>query len=139
MGQKFFIGIKKEIKMNRTESRRGLRIVLLSIMGMAFVSFFLWLDWYSGTNTKVAMADSERLMGTITYLGELPWNVEEYPLRAIIVCDGQKTFVRDNSKFGTAIVGCGYFLSQGVKIEYSANWMTGEGKVYFPKISISTE
>ena len=139
MGQKFFIGIKKEIKMNKKfTSNKVIIIVALAFVSLLGASILAFVDFGNGISSANAQTN-EKIIGTITYLGELPWNVEEYSLRAIVICDGQKIFVKGGEKFGTSIIGCSYYMASGIEVEYSPNFLTGDGKIYFKKIVTTTE
>lgn len=108
----------------------GVFFLFVAILIIFFAGVFL----YDATKSKyeqVATNASNTLLGSMTYLGDLPWSVSEYKLRAILVCGGLKIFVTDNQDYGTIALGCGYYIAQDVDLIPKPDLIRGEGYIRF--------
>ena len=91
----------------------------------------------NGRKTKyepLANQAASKLIGSMTYLGELPYSAHEYTLRAIIFCDGINHFVDNNEKFGLMVLSCSYMMAHDVELIPKYDFLNNDVLIQFKKI-----
>ncbi len=117
----------------KTKGSENIRVVVLVLIASALVCGFILIDNSYTEKSLRAEAAGNQLLNSMTYLGQLPWDANEYKLRAILVCGENKLFVENGGKFGTSALGCGYLIANGINIETAKGFLDPEGYVSFKK------
>ena len=122
-----------------TKGKERWRVILIVVAVIVIVAGVILYDSFQTRNATIADNAANTLLNSMVYLGNLPWNVQEFNLRAVMICGDQKIFVKNNQDFGTSALNCGYYIAQGVFVEPGANLWTGEGTIRFAKEAIINE
>ncbi len=118
------------------KKRSDIWVIYAIVLIIGAIIFIFALDARRVKYEPIALNASNTILGSMTYLGDLPWSVSEYKLRAILVCNGLKIFVTDNQDYGTIALGCGYYIAQDVELIPKPDFIKGEGYIRFQKESI---
>lgn len=121
---------------SKIDYKRLGRVILIVIIAIIIVWAFIKYDEFQTKNGIRADYAAQDLINSMEYLGQLPWNVSEYRLRAILICPGAKVFVDNGKDLSTSALNCGYYLAEGVTIEARTNVWNGDGTVRFSIIPI---
>ena len=135
MNPKFKI---RRCKMEKGKSNFGL-IMIVIVVTIALVVGVTQYDSLQKKNGPIADYAANTIMNSMEYLGDLPWDIQVYNLRAVLICGGQKIFVKNNREFGASALNCGYYIAHGVYLEPVSNLLTGEGTIRFAKEKILNE
>ena len=115
----------------KIDLKRIVRVILIVTIAILLVWAFIKYDEFQTKNGIRGDFAAQQLIDSMEYLGQLPWNVSEYHLRAILICPGAKVFVDDGKDLGTSALKCGYLLAEGVTVETRSNVWNGDGTIRF--------
>ena len=113
--------------------KEKIRVIVILLVAGLLVTGFIWLNNSQTASAKRAEIAANQLLGSMTYLGQLPWSTDEYDLRAVIVCNEMKLFVTNGKKLGTSALGCGYLIADGINVEAVTTAFGSEGYISFQK------
>lgn len=122
---------------NKIDYKRLVRILLIIALATLLIAAFLWYDQRITKNFVMADRAANTLSSSMYFIGYLPWNAEDDSLRAVLKCDTETIFVRNNKTLQTTAIDCGYYLAQGIILEPVANGWSGEGSIRFIKDGIN--
>ena len=107
----------------------GLLIVLF-----AFVIAIMIVQSINERYQENAIENAEVIYSTMSHQGYLPWNVEDYRLRAVLQCPNSVTiFVTNNKSYSSELLNCSYWLAGGVELDFSNAFLSRRGTISFLK------
>lgn len=116
--------------------RIAVTVLIIAIVGLILLGIF-GLIKANGMFQRISQENAESALGTMTWLGELPWQASEYQLQAVVICQGSEEpiFIESNVGFDAdSIENCGYYTAKSVEVRANSNFFSETGKIKFVSV-----